>query len=360
MKYYIIVGEASGDLHASNLVKAIKANDPSAEFRGWGGDKMKDEGVELVKHYKEVAYMGFSEVIKHLPTIFKNLKACKEDIIQYNPDVVIPVDYPGFNLRIAEFTHEQKIKTVYYISPQVWAWKEGRVKKIKKLVDRLMVILPFEKDFYKKHNMEVDFVGHPLLDVITDNDISTRSENIIAVLPGSREQEISKMLPLMLKMKKHFGEYEFHVAKAPSLNEDYYSQFLKEGIHLHTGSSYDLLKKAKAALVTSGTATLETALFKVPQVVCYKGSAISYNIAKKLVKINYISLVNLIMDKEVVTELIQSDFNEKRLKKELDAILNDSENTQAMLDNYSELRNKLGNSGASANAARLILSELQA
>ena len=365
MKYYIIAGEASGDLHASNLMKAIKQKDHNAEFRFWGGDLMQKQGGTLVKHYRDLAFMGFLEVIQNLKTILNNIKLCKKDIKENRPDVLILVDYPGFNLRIAKFAKELGIKVIYYISPQLWAWKEGRVETIKKYVDEMMVILPFEKDFYRKHDVEAHFVGHPLLDAIEGLDPvdsqKFKSENklnekeIIALLPGSRKQEVTKMLELMLSVRSYFSDYQFVIAGAPSLEKDFYEQFVDADVHFVSNKTYDLLRCSKAALVTSGTATLETALLNIPEVVCYRGSRISYEIGKRLIKnIKYISLVNLIMDKEVVTELIQNELNTENLVKELNKILN-TEKRKQVLNDYEILRSKLGGSGASNNAAEIIV-----
>jgi lipid-A-disaccharide synthase len=367
MKYYIIAGEASGDLHASNLMKALLQKDNHAEFRYWGGDLMSQVGGTLVKHYRDLAFMGFAEVFMNLRTILKNIKYCKKDITNYHPDVLILIDYPGFNMRIAEFAKQRNITVHYYISPQIWAWKENRIKKIKRDVDQMYVILPFEKDFYeKKHNFPVHFVGHPLLDAIADrkqvDPEQFRKENnlnekpIIALLPGSRKQEIAKMLFVMLKMIKKFTDSQFVIAGAPSQDLKFYQQFISnENVAIVENKTYDLLSVANAAIVTSGTATLETALFKVPEVVCYKGSAISYQIGKRLVKnIKYISLVNLISNKEVVTELIQDDFNEKKLENELFKIL-DYKKREKIFDDYYKLEKKLGGKGASETTAELII-----
>ena len=366
MKYYIIAGEASGDLHASNLMKSLLKKDSQAEFRFWGGDLMTDvAGFEPVKHYRELAFMGFLEVAKNLGTILKNIKFCKKDLQHYQPDVLILVDYPGFNLRIAEFAKSLGIKVVYYISPQLWAWKEGRVEKIRKFVDEMLVILPFEKDFYKKHNVEAHFVGHPLLDAISDlpeididqfkKDHHLNEKEIIALLPGSREQEVTKMLELMLSVRPHFEDYQFVIAGAPSLPKEFYQKFTDENVHFVSNKTYDLLRCSKAALVASGTATLETALLNIPEVVCYRTSTISYEIGKRVVKnLKYISLVNLIMDKEIVTELIQSDLNTKNVVNELNAIL-EGEGRNDMLCDFQQLRAKLGGKGASDVAAAIIV-----
>ena len=366
MKYYIIAGEASGDLHAANLMKALKKKDPQADFRFWGGDLMQDVGGTLVKHYKELAFMGFIEVVMNLRTILKNITLCKKDITNYSPDVIIFVDYPGFNLRIAKWAKTEGYKTHYYISPQIWAWKEGRIKDIKRDVDAMYVILPFEKEFYEdKHNFPVHFVGHPLIDAIVQKQLINPSDfkaefnldnrPIIALLPGSRKQEISKMLEVMLSVTKDFKDYQFVIAGAPSQDAAFYSKFTKkQNVNLVMNRTYDILSLATAALVTSGTATLETALFKVPEVVCYKGSTISYQIAKRVINLEYISLVNLIMDKPVVKELIQGDFNTKTLKKELSIILDETNRQNLFLD-YYDLEKKLGGAGASDKTAQLIV-----
>ena len=365
MKYYIISGEASGDLHGSNLMKALHREDVNADFRFWGGDLMKAVGGTLVKHYRELAFMGFIEVILNLRTIAKNLSLCKQDIEAYKPDVIIYIDYPGFNLRIAKWAKQKNYKNHYYISPQIWAWKEGRIKAIKRDVDEMYVILPFEKQFYEeKHEFPVHFVGHPLIDAIGDrqqvDEFVFRKNNglsekpIIALLPGSRKQEIKKMLSVMLSLVDDYKDYQFIIAGAPGQDYEFYKQFIKKSnVHFLNNKTYDLLSVSTAALVTSGTATLETALFKVPQVVCYKGSWVSYQIGKRVVDLDYISLVNLILNKEAVTELIQDDFNTKRLKKELDVLLNAYERTKFFV-NYYELEKDLGGKGASENTAKLI------
>lgn len=370
MKYYIIAGEASGDLHGSNLMKSIFKEDPNAEIRFWGGDLMQKTGGTLVKHYRDLAFMGFIEVVMNLQTILNNIKVCKKDIEQFQPDAIIFIDYPGFNMRIATWAKERKIPTHYYISPQIWAWKENRIKAIKRDVDFMYVILPFEKDFYeKKHHFPVKFVGHPLIDAIHNktevNEVNFRKENnlddkpIIALLPGSRKQEITKMLSGMLSIVKDFPDYQFVIAGAPGQEYSFYQTFLKnENVHFISNKTYDLLSVSRAALVTSGTATLETALFKVPEVVCYKGSWVSYQIAKRIITLKYISLVNLIMDKEVVTELIQDKFNSKNLKKELSKIL-DEKGRKKMIEAYSVLEEKLGGTGASDKTAQLIVSSLK-
>ena len=362
MKYYIIAGEASGDLHGSNLISKLKEKDAGAEIRAWGGDKMKEAGAQLVKHYRELAFMGFVEVLMNLFTILRNIRFCKEDILGFKPDVLVLVDYPGFNMRIAKWAKREGIKVVYYISPQVWAWKKSRVHKLRRDTDRMLVILPFEKDFYAQYQMEVDFVGHPLIDEIRNlaeeekvlpKDIPT-DKKIIALLPGSRKQEITSMLKVMLKMVPKFPEYQFVVAGAPSQEPEFYQSLMKgSDVPVVFNETYALLSNAYAGLITSGTATLETALFKVPEVVCYKGNAISYWIARWLVDIKFISLVNLIADRELVRELIQSDLNEKNLEKELRKILV-PENHQNMKSELDELEQALGGEGASLRTAEIV------
>jgi lipid-A-disaccharide synthase len=367
MKYYIIAGEASGDLHGSNLVKELKKLDEKAIIRAWGGDQMKAAGAEIVKHYKDLAFMGFIEVIKNLPTILDNLKICKKDILQFQPDVLILIDYPGFNLRIARWAKQQGLKIIYYISPQVWAWKEGRVKSIKQIVDKMLVILPFEEKFYKKWDYKVEYVGHPLVQVVNDFLQShpkehTSNKPIISLLPGSRKQEVAKKLPIMLEVSKNFPGYQFVVAKASSLDDEFYSGFLQTypEVSAVKDQTYSLLSFSTAALVTSGTATLETALFGVPQVVCYKGSQVSFEIAKRLVRIKYIALVNLIMDKPVVTELIQNALTANNLSKELDRILHDQNRIEQIRKDYADLKTLLQKeSNASARAAQEIIGFLQ-
>lgn len=365
MKYYIISGEASGDLHGSNLIKAIKVKDKNAKFKAWGGELMQKQGAEIVKNYKDLAFMGFAEVLMNLRTIFKNIAFCKRDLLKYKPDVLILIDYPGFNLRIAEFAKNKGIKVVYYISPQVWAWKKTRVHKIKKYVDKMLVILPFEKDFYDKYNYDVEFVGHPLLDAIENKKFATKSEFIsrnklneklvVALLPGSRKQEVASMLNVMLSIEEKFPDYQFVIAGVESLGEEFYKPFKdKSEAKVIFGQTHSLVANAYAALVTSGTATLETAIIGTPQIVCYRGNWISVEIAKRIVDIKYISLVNLIMDKEVVCELIQSDLNSKRLTKELNLLL-DNKTRERINADYKSLIEKLGNKGASERAAEAIV-----
>ena len=369
MKYYIIAGEASGDLHGANLMKALYEKEPNAEIRFWGGDLMQNVGGTMVKHYRELAFMGFLEVILNLKTILSNIKICKKDIETFQPDVLIFIDYPGFNMRIATWAKARNIPTHYYISPQIWAWKENRIKAIKRDVDFMYVILPFEKDFYeKKHHFSVHFVGHPLIDAIADrteiSDAQFRKDNalneksIIALLPGSRKQEIAKMLSIMLSVVNDFPDYQFVIAGAPSQEYEFYENFLNnENVKFIANKTYDLLSHSHAALVTSGTATLETALFNVPEVVCYKGSWVSYQIAKRILTLKYISLVNLIMDKEVVKELIQEELTTKNLIIELNKILN-TDGRAKLLKEYAQLKQNLGGEGASKKTAALIINSL--
>lgn len=364
MKYYIIAGEASGDLHGANLVEAIRQLDNNAQFRGFGGDKMFDAGVDLFRHYKDTAYMGFVEVLMHLRAILKNIEECKKDILTYKPDAVVLVDYPGFNLRIAPFAKKSGLKVFYYISPQLWAWKSGRVEIIKKSVDQLFAILPFEKEWYKQHDYDVTYVGHPLLDEIAKEQKpddfyqknNLNSKPIVAILPGSRKQEIAIKLPVMLSMAKYYPDLQFVVACAPGIDQAYYEQFTRaQNVSYCVNQTYAILMHSKAALVTSGTATLETALFNVPQIVCYKGSAISYQIAKRLIKVKYISLVNLIADAPIVPELIQQEFNEANLKAHFERLIYNNDYRQKMRAEYQEVRNILGGEGASRLTAREIL-----
>lgn len=365
LKLYVIAGEASGDLHGSNMMKALLKENDALDFRFWGGDRM--ESVQrhgLVKHVKDLAFMGFVEVLMNLKTILGNISFCKKDIEAFHPDAIILIDYPGFNLRIAEWAKKKGIKVYYYISPQVWAWKQNRVHKIKKVVDKMYVILPFEKDFYKKFDFDVTYIGHPLLDEVDnfkreDHKLELEGDDrpILAVLPGSRKQEISKKLPIMLEAVKGIKTHQVVIAGAPSQSEEAYLPYLN-GEKIIFGSTYALLNKSDVAIVTSGTATLETALFKVPEVVCYKGSEISYRIAKKLIKVKFISLVNLIMDREVVKELIQKECNAKSIQQEIELILNDATYRQKMEDDFLELEQILGGVGASEKLARDLLKEM--
>ncbi len=361
MKYYIIAGEASGDLHGSNLITAIKKLDHSSAFRCWGGDKMQEAGGELVKHYRELAFMGFAEVLMNLRTIFRNLRFCKEDILASKPDTLILIDYPGFNLRIAKWAKQHNIKVIYYISPQVWAWKEGRVKMMKQCIDKMLVILPFEKDYFKnKWDWEVEYVGHPLVGVVESHKSGVMSQElsekpIVALLPGSRKQEILKKLPIMLEVSKAYPSYQFIVAKAPGLDEQFYDGLLRNysNVSYVQNKTYDLLMQSKAALVTSGTATLETALFAVPEVVCYKGSWLSYQIGKRLVKVKYIALVNIIMDKLVVKELIQDNLTVENLKTELEELLNSDSRRKQLQNDYAMLKKILSEGGNASKKAAI-------
>lgn len=375
MKYYIISGEASGDLHGSNLVREIINKDKDARIRAWGGLLMQEAGAEIVKDYRDLAFMGFTEVIRNLPTILKNIKFCKEDILHFRPDLIIFIDYPGFNLRIAEWARKSGFKTVYYISPQVWAWKESRVKNIRSHIDKMLVILPFEKAFFQKWNYETEYVGHPLVEVIDRFKKSAESNTppeiylvggksvqlslpLIALLPGSRKQEILIKLPVMLEASLSFPDYQFVVAEAPGQDSAFYDEILKKYPHVGrvSNQTYSLLRHSCAACVTSGTATLETALFGVPEVICYKGSSISYQIAKRLIKVKYISLVNLIMDRPVVKELIQDEMNPKNIVTELRKLVYDENIRRKMLSDYSELHDLLSQGGnASEKAAGLIV-----
>tara|TARA_B100000161_G_scaffold253080_1_gene213337 strand:+ start:929 stop:2014 length:1086 start_codon:yes stop_codon:yes gene_type:complete len=355
-RYYFIVGEASGDLHAANLIKELSLLDTDATFQGFGGERMQKEGLELTKHYQEMAFMGFWEVLINLSAIIKNFKQAKKELLEYKPEVLILVDYPGFNMRMAKFAKKHNIKVVYYITPQVWAWKESRVKKLKRDVDLLLPILPFERSFFAKHGIDVNYVGHPLLDAFKDLDSrNIESEKpIIAILPGSRKQEIATSLPIMMEVAKSFENYQFVIAGAPSISQDFYRNITKDSyMPVLSNQTHALLKESKAAIVTSGTATLEAAILKVPQVVCYKTSSISYFLAKLVVKVKYIALVNLICDKEVVKELIQDDFNTDNLLNELNRILNKKNKTQILSD-YDSLIRFLGGVGASKRAADAI------
>lgn len=368
MKYYLISGEASGDLHGSNLLKALKQQDPEAVFRCWGGDRMQAEGAVLVKHYKDLAFMGFSEVLMNLRTIARNFSLCEKDLLDYKPDVLILIDYPGFNLRMARFAHQHGIKVIYYISPQVWAWKKSRVFTIKKVVDRMLVILPFEKEFYARYGVEVDYVGHPLLDSLASENSETQvhetfaginpeNKKIIALLPGSRKQELQRILPEMLKIISLYNnDYQWIISGVKSIEPEFYTS-LFQGLRLPIvyGQTYPLLKQATAAIVTSGTASLETALLRCPQVICYKGSAVSFAIAKRIVDVKYIGLPNLIMDKPVVKELIQNELNTGNLKNELDQLLTNEAYRRQIQQDYEQLWSVLGGPGASARAAEIIL-----
>ena len=366
-RIYIIAGEASGDLHGANLLKELYKLDYSISVRAWGGDRMKNEGATLVKHISELAFMGFIEVILNLSTILKNINFCKKDILEFKPDVLLLIDYPGFNLRIAQWAKKNGIKVHYYISPQVWAWKKSRVKIIKASVDKMYSILPFENDFYKQFDYETQYAGHPLLDEVENfNQVRLTKDEflnknklsqvpIISILPGSRKQEIKVKLPIMLDAVKSLKNYQIVIAGAPNQTAKMYEEFERQGCKIIFGQTYDLLSNSEAAIVTSGTATLETAILNIPEVVCYKGSWISYFIARSLIKINYISLVNLIMDEQIVKELIQGECNPFKIREELDFLLNDKNYRQAMLSNFEIMREKLGGQGASKKVAHSLL-----
>lgn len=365
---FILSGEASGDLHAANLVHAWKKNSEHYEFQAWGGDRLLAEGVELKKHIRELAFMGFIEVLQNLPTILRNFKLCKQQILDFQTDVLLLVDYPGFNLRMAKWAKSKGMKVIYYISPTVWAWKENRVHQIKRDVDRMYAILPFEPAFYRKFDIEVQYFGHPLLDEIerfqqlkkTELHLNS-SKPILAILPGSRKQELKKKLPLMLKAAEAFkNSHQVVIAGAPNLPVSFYAEFqLGDHVTLIQNQTYQLLSQANLALVTSGTATLETALFRVPQVVCYKSSAVSYRIAKALVTIKFISLVNLIMDKEVVRELIQHDCQSDLMIDELNKLRDGQEARLEMLNAYEQLINLLGQNGCSDKMAMDLIQYLK-
>jgi len=368
MRYYLIAGERSGDLHGSNLIRGIRKEDPEAEVRGWGGDLMEAQGMQLVKHYRETAFMGFLEVVRNLTTIQKLISDCKKDILAFRPDALILIDYPGFNLRMAAFAKKHGIKVLYYISPKVWAWKERRALTIRRVVDRMYVIFPFEIDFYKKYDYEVEYVGNPLMDAISSfqpnpnfrakNGLSDRP--VIAILPGSRVQELKGMLETMLSIHRDFPEYQWVIAGVSNLDKKLYEPYIGQpGVSIVYDSTYDLLHIASAALVTSGTATLETALFRVPEVVCYRTSGITYQIAKFLIKVRFISLVNLIVDREIVRELIQHDFNPDTLRDELRKILPGGEKRKTMQAEYQELAERVGGPGASEKAGRLMVSQVR-
>ena len=370
MKYYIIAGEASGDLHGSNLVKEIFRIDKNAIIRAWGGEKMMDAGATVIKNYKDLSFMGFYEVLLNLNTILKNIRFCKSDIKKFNPNKIILIDYPGFNLRIAKWAKKNNFFVNFYIAPQIWAWKESRIDIIKKYIDRLYVILPFEKNYFKnKHNYKVKYLGHPIMDSIknfnnTDNKKSFLEKNkiddnrkIIAILPGSRKQEIRKILKIMLNVIGNFSDYQFIIAGVPNIKKNFYRSIIKDfDVKMVENQTYDLLSNSSAALVTSGTATLETALFKVPQVVCYKTSLISFFLAKIFVKIKYISLVNLIVDREIIKELVQSRCTKNNIINELTQVLK-KRNALTIKKNYDELISLIGSFGTSKRVATDILNK---
>jgi lipid-A-disaccharide synthase len=367
MKYFIIAGERSGDLHGSNLVKAIKKSDNQAIIKAWGGDYMQEAGAEITKHYRDLAFMGFLEVLKNLPTILGFIGECKKTIEGFQPDAIILIDYAGFNIRIAKWAKKKGFKVFYYISPKVWAWNQSRAWSLKKNLDRLFVIFPFEVEFFKKYDFDVEFVGNPLFDAIDNFEPSTdflqrnnlSDKKIIALLPGSRKQEVEKMLKLMVDIQMKFSDYQFVIAGVSNLPVEFYQPFLNENIKLVTDQTYDLLSQSTAALVTSGTATLETALFEIPQVVCYKTSGLSYKIAKLVIKVPYISLVNLVAQKEVVKELIQDELTMENLTIELNKILNDTNLRNKQMNDYKQVKESLGDIGASEKTGRRIVEILR-
>ncbi|MBO3697524.1 lipid-A-disaccharide synthase [Roseivirga sp. E12] len=371
MKYYIIAGEASGDMHAANMMKQLKLRDSEAYFRVWGGDRMAEEAQELAKHIRETSFMGVFAVVRHLKTIKQNFKFCEEDIMAFQPDVLILIDNSGFNLRIAKFVKNSNLSTriFYYILPQAWAWKRKRVHTIQGWTDRRFAILPFEPDFYESYGYKVDYVGHPILDSIAQRKPSLMEPQsfratygldqkpIIALLPGSRKREIHTKLPKMLKVVKHFPEYQFIIAGSETIDASLYDQYITDGVKIIFEKTYDILNNATSALVTSGTATLETALFQVPQVVCYKPGYVTFHLLKRIISIKHICMVNLILDKRAVTELVEGDLNEQRMTDALKATLI-PENRQRILNDYIELETKLGGTGASERVAALMISDL--
>ncbi len=361
MKYYIIAGEASGDLHGSKVMESIKKLDKKAKFRFWGGEKMKGIGGEIVKHVNQLSFMGFWEVLKNIKTILKNISFCKSDINTYQPDKIIYIDYPGFNMVIAKWAKINGFQNHFYISPQIWAWKESRIKKIKRYIDYLYVILPFEKEYYKKkHDLNVHYVGHPLVEIINNekknNDLFPLklTKPVIALLPGSRKQEIKKMMPVFKSVIHHFSNYDFIIAGVSNIRKEWYDEILKDDkIKIVYDKTYNLLKRSTAAIVTSGTATLETALFNVPQIVCYKSSLFSYLVGKFFIKLKFISLVNIIMEREVVKELIQKDCSKNNIIYELSKLLK-KQNILMVKNEYEKLINRLGNEKTSLKVAKLI------
>jgi lipid-A-disaccharide synthase len=371
MKYYLIAGEASGDLHGSNLMKGIREADKNANFRYFGGDLMQNQGGTLVKHYREMAFMGVVKVLLNLSTIGRNLSLCRSDILEFQPDVIILIDFPGFNIRIAKYAKKKGFKVFYYISPKVWAWNKGRIKTIRETISKMFVILPFEVEFYRNYDFNAEYHGNPILDAIQEKmDEKGKTPEltpegiylgkpVIALLPGSRKQEIHYCLPEMLAVISHFPEYQFIIAGAPGIDPSLYKTYIKgHNASIVYNQTYDLLKRASAAVVTSGTATLETALMMVPEVVCYKMGSFTYNVGKHFVHIRFFSLVNLIMGKEVVKELLQSDIS-RNIIEELKRILFDNNYRQAMLDNYVDLRNILGSPGASGRVGRRVVDLLE-
>jgi lipid-A-disaccharide synthase len=368
MKYYLIAGERSGDFHAAHLMRELRGQDAAAKFRCWGGDMMQAEGGELVHHYQDLSIMGFWEAATSVLKFRGYLKEAERDLLRYKPDVLILVDYAGFNLRVAKFAKQHGIKVFYYISPKIWAWNQGRVEKVKARVDKMFLILPFEKEFYQKFGYDAHYIGNPTADAVAEfeptPDFLSRNQldpkkPIIAVLPGSRKQEIEEMLHEMLAILPPFMDYQFVVAGVSNLDRSYYQHFERNGIRFVFDQTFDLLSHAHAALVTSGTATLETALFDVPQIVCYRTSLISYAIGKMVIKVPYISLVNLIAGREVVKELIQGSFTARNLMDELKLLLNDEAYLARMKAGYAEIREKLGQQQAAKKAAELMIGYLR-
>ena len=368
MKYYIIAGERSGDLHGSNLIKGIRKHDPDAQIRAWGGDMMQDAGAEIVKHYRDLAFMGFFEVVKNFSTILGFLSFCKKDIKNFQPDIVILIDYAGFNMRVAKFAKTTGFKTFYYISPKVWAWNQSRALKIKQFVDKMFVIFPFEKDFFKQYDYEVEYVGNPLFDAIADftpkedfrKSARLGQKSIIALLPGSRKQEVEKMLPLMMSQVYEFPDHQFVIGAVSNLPKELYARWQSIfPVKLVIDDAYNLLSVADAALVTSGTATLETALFNVPQVVCYRGGWAAYQVYKRVIRVPFVSLVNLIAGREVVKELLQYELTKENLTEELSKITINQTTRQNQLNGYSEIRKILGEKGASERAGALMVDEIR-
>lgn len=353
MRLFVAAGEASGDLHGANLLRAITALESSCVFEGFGGERMAAAGMTVLRGLDHLAFMGFVEVVRNLGTVMANFRIAKQAMTERRPDALLLIDYPGFNLRLAKWAKKQGIPVLYYIAPQVWAWKESRIKGMKQNIDRLMVILPFEKEYFAKHGMEVDFVGHPLLDEIRQQTTDNRQQKIIALLPGSREQEVKKMLPAMLAVRDQFPDHRYIIGKAPGLNEDFYRKLIAgNDAEIFTEGTQVLLSMADAALVTSGTATLETALMGVPQLVCYRGNSLSVLLARRLIKVSYIALVNLILGREAVKELIQDDLKPEHLTAQLKALLSSAKTSESI---QSELFAVLGGAGASERAARIVV-----
>ena len=375
MRYFLIAGEASGDLHGSNLIKGIRSVDSNAQIRCWGGDLMQEAGGELVRHYKEGAIMGFVEVLANLGKLAKNLQDCKNNILEYNPDVIVLIDYPGFNFRIAQFAKERGFRVFYYIAPKVWAWKEKRVHRLKKYVDKLFIIFPFEIDYFKKWGIDAIYNGNPLLDSVDNHPSATETKEefckradlnpdstTVALLAGSRRGEIKYLLPRMIEVAKRYPSYQFLLACAPSVDLEFYKGIIGKkcsNIKLLMGETYSILRHSNAAIINSGTASLEAALIGVPQVVCYGGNEISYQIARMVVKLKYISLANLIMDKGLFKELIQHSCTPALISQELDQLLHNQEYRARMMQDYADVRTVLGDAGASAKVAKAMIEELK-